>query len=179
MLILLFPNRKENGQILTTGEVTEILVANRLHYPLPLRDIELWADLCGIDKLFAVESNNLNDDRLARALDDLNEYYEEIMTALALHVIQEFDLKPEEVLWDTTSIYFEGDYDEAEIVKFGYGDKSDLKQIKLALNIDKNSGVPLRGDVVPGNLNDPTIVLKNLKKLRQQLNKEELLFHWR
>ena len=75
------PNRKENGQILTTGEVTEILVANRLHYPLPLRDIELWADLCGIDKLFAVESNNLNDDRLARALDDLNEYYEEIMTA--------------------------------------------------------------------------------------------------
>ena len=170
------PNRKENGQILTTGEVTEILVANRLHYPLPLRDIELWADLCGIDKLFAVESNNLNDDRLARALDDLNEYYEEIMTALALHVIQEFDLKPEEVLWDTTSIYFEGDYDEAEIVKFGYGDKSDLKQIKLALNIDKNSGVPLRGDVVPGNLNDPTIVLKNLKKLRQQLNKEELLF---
>ncbi len=42
------PERKDNGQILTTGQVTEVLVANRLHHPRPLRDIEDWAEFCGI-----------------------------------------------------------------------------------------------------------------------------------
>lgn len=170
------PDHKENGQILTTGEVTEILVANRLHHPLPLKDVELWAEVCGIKELFNVEPDNLNDDRLARGLDDLEKYFEEIETALALHVVQEFDLNPAEILWDTTSIYFEGDYSEAEIVQFGYGERPDLKQIKLALNVEKDSGVPLRGDVIKGNLNDPSIVVENMKKLRNQLKTEELLF---
>ena len=170
------PDHKENGQILTPGEVTEILVANRLHHPLPLKDVQLWAEICGIKELFNVEPDNLNDDRLARGLDDLEKYFEEIETALALHVVQEFDLNPAEILWDTTSIYFEGDYDEAEIVQFGYGERPDLKQIKLALNVEKDSGVPLRGDIIKGNLNDPSIVVENMKKLRSQLNTEELLF---
>lgn len=170
------PDHKENGQILTTGEVTEILVANRLHHPLPLKDVELWAKVCGIKELFNIEPDNLNDDRLARGLNDLEKYFEEIETALALHIVQEFDLNPVEILWDTTSIYFEGDYNEAEIVQFGYGERPDLKQIKLALNVEKDSGVPLRGDIIKGNLNDPSIVVDNMKKLRNQLNKEELLF---
>ena len=38
----IIPERKENGQILTTGEVAEILVANRLHHPPPMKDIKLW-----------------------------------------------------------------------------------------------------------------------------------------
>ena len=41
------PERKENGQIVMTGQVAEVLVANRLHQPLPLKDIEDWAELCG------------------------------------------------------------------------------------------------------------------------------------
>ncbi|HSW35758.1 MAG TPA: hypothetical protein VLH18_04050 [Candidatus Limnocylindrales bacterium] len=32
------PERKENGQILTTGQVAEVLIANRLHHPRPLHD---------------------------------------------------------------------------------------------------------------------------------------------
>jgi len=170
------PDHKKNGQILTTGEVTEILVANRLHHPLPLKDVELWAAVCGIKELYNIEPHNLNDDRLARGLEDLEMYFEEIETALALYVIQEFGLNPAEILWDTTSIYFEGDYDEAEIVQFGYGERPDLKQIKLALNVEKDSGVPLRGDVIKGNINDPSIVVDNMKKLRNQLKTEELLF---
>jgi transposase len=172
----IIPERKENGQILTTGEVAEILVANRLHHPLPMKDIKLWAEVCGIKELFDVEPHNLNDDRIARGLDDLAQYFEEIETKLSINIIREFNLNPEEILWDTTSIYFEGDYDEAEIVQFGYGDKPDLKQIKLALNVEKDSGVPLRGSVIKGNLNDPSIVVENMKKLRNHLNKQDILF---
>jgi transposase len=172
----IIPERKENGQILTTGEVAEILVANRLHHSLPMKDIKLWAEVCGIKELFDIEPHNLNDDRIARGLDDLAQYFEEIETKLSINIIREFNLNPEEILWDTTSIYFEGDYDEAEIVQFGYGDKPDLKQIKLALNVEKDSGVPLRGSVIKGNLNDPSIVVENMKKLRNHLNKQDILF---
>jgi transposase len=141
-----------------------------------MKDIKLWAEVCGIKELFDVEPHNLNDDRIARGLDDLAQYFEEIETKLSINIIREFNLNPEEILWDTTSIYFEGDYDEAEIVQFGYGDKPDLKQIKLALNVEKDSGVPLRGSVIKGNLNDPSIVVENMKKLRNHLNKQDILF---
>ena len=170
------PERKENGQIVTTGQVSEVLVANRLHHPRPLHDIEEWAALCGIEELYDVQPENLNDDRLGRGLEDLAQYFEEIETALALHVIKEFGLNPEEILWDTTSIYFEGDYDSSELIRFGYGEKPDLKQLKVALNVEKESGIPLRADVLNGNRTDVTIVVENLKKLRCALKKEDLLF---
>ena len=170
------PERKGNGQIITTGQVAEVLVANRLHHPRPLRDIEQWAELCGIEELYDVQPENLNDDRLGRALEDLEQYFEEIETALALHVIKEFGLNPEEILWDTTSIYFEGEYDSSELIRFGYGERADLKQLKVALNVEKESGIPLRADVLNGNRTDVTIVVENLKNLRRALKKEELLF---
>jgi transposase len=172
----IIPERKENGQIVTTGEVSEVLIANRLHHPRPLSDIEEWADVCGIKELYGLEPEHLNDDRLGRALEDLEQYFEEIITALSLHVITEFGLNPEEILWDTTSIYFEGDYDSSEMLRFGYGEKPDLKQIKLALNVEKESGVPLRADIFNGNRADVAIVVENLKKLRRTLKKEDLLF---
>jgi transposase len=172
----IIPLRKENGQIVTTGEVSEVLVANRLHHPRPLNDIEGWAEVSGIEELYGLNPEHLNDDRLGRALEDLEQYFEEIITALSLHVITEFGLNPEEILWDTTSIYFEGDYDNSEILRFGYGEKPDLKQLKLSLNVEKASGIPLRADIFDGNRADVAIVVENLKKLRRTLKKEDLLF---
>jgi transposase len=109
-------------------------------------------------------------------LEELDRYFEEIETKLALHVVREFGLSPEEILWDTTSIYFEGDYDSSELIRFGYGERPDLKQVKMALNVEKESGIPLRADLLNGNLNDASIVVENLKKLRSALKKEDLLF---
>ncbi len=48
------PERKENGQIVTTGQVAEVLAANRLHHPLPFKYIEGLAELCGIEELYDV-----------------------------------------------------------------------------------------------------------------------------
>jgi len=172
----IIPERKENGQIVTTGEVSEVLVANRLHHPRPLCDIEEWAEVCGIEELYDLDPQHLNDDRLGRALEDLEQYFEEIITALSLHVITEFGLNPEEILWDTTSIYFEGDYDSSEMLRFGYGERPDLKQLKLSLNVEKESGIPLRADIFDGNRADVAIVVENLNKLRRTLKKEDLLF---
>jgi len=131
---------------------------------------QVLKSFCGLNP------EHLNDDRLGRALEDLEQYFEEIITALSLHVITEFGLNPEEILWDTTSIYFEGDYEDSEVLRFGYGEKPDLKQLKLSLNVEKTSGIPLRADIFEGNRADVAIVVENLKKLRRTLKKEDLLF---
>lgn len=170
------PDRKVNGQILTTGEVTECLVANRLHSPLPMKDIEFWANLCGIEQLFGVEPYRLNDDRIARALEDLDQYYNEIQTVLALHIIQEFGINPELILWDTTSIYFEGDYNGGQMIQFGHGERPDLKQVKISLSVENKSGVPLFSEIIKGNLNDQSIVVSNMEALLKHLKKQDILF---
>lgn len=46
----------------------------------------------------------------------------------------------------------------------------------MALNVEKESGIPLKADLLNGNLNDVSIVVENLKKLRAALKKEDLLF---
>lgn len=61
------PDYWDRGQIVSTGGVAEVLVANRLNSPVPLVDVEGWADLCGIQHMFGVDPERLNDDRLARA----------------------------------------------------------------------------------------------------------------
>jgi hypothetical protein len=71
-----------------------------------LCDIENWAEVCGIEELYKLKQVHLNDDRLGRALEELEQHFEEIITALSLHVITEFELNPEQILWDTTSIYW-------------------------------------------------------------------------
>lgn len=170
------PDRKKHGQILSTGQVVETLVANRLHAPLPMKDIEYWAAICGIQLLFDIDPMRLNDDRIGRALDDLTPYYHEIQTKLALHVIQEFGINPDTILWDTTSIYFEGDYNGSEMIRFGHGERPDLKQIKLSVSVEKNSGIPLLSEVIDGNLNDQSIVVENMKTLIEALEKQDILF---
>ena len=82
------PDYQENGQIVTTGQVAEVLVANRLHHPLPLRDVEDWAELCGIEELYGLKPENLNDDRLGRALEGLDQYFEDkIFNQVRLNLI--------------------------------------------------------------------------------------------
>ncbi|HHY33960.1 MAG TPA: IS1634 family transposase [Firmicutes bacterium] len=171
------PDYSDRGQIVSTGEVTEILVANRLNSPTPLVDVEAWADLCGIQHMFGVDPKRLNDDRLARALEALDEHQDEIQTKLAFRLMKEFGLGADEVIWDTTAFYFEGDYDEAELIKFGYSPdhRSDLKQIKLAMAVDKESGVPMRQQLIEGRLADQKIAVESLLEMKAKLGKSHIL----
>jgi hypothetical protein len=54
---------------LTHGQVIEVLVANRLTSPTPLRRVEDWAQTWAVPEVFAIPSAALNDDRIGRALD--------------------------------------------------------------------------------------------------------------
>ena len=107
------PMQRDVGGI-THGEVIEQLVLNRLNDPCPLVHIEDWAENTGIPELFHILPDELNDDRLGRALDAISPYLDDIEEAIVLYCLSRFGkIDADRILWDLTSFYFEGDYDES------------------------------------------------------------------
>ena len=55
-------------QLVSHGRVVELLVANRLVAPTPLYAVEDWARGAGVEELYGLPADGLNDDRLGESL---------------------------------------------------------------------------------------------------------------
>ncbi|WP_258360132.1 DUF4277 domain-containing protein [Moorella sulfitireducens] len=98
---------------MTHVQVIEQLVLNRLNDSCPLLYIKEWAEARGILKLYGIPPDKLNDDRVGRALDAIAPYENNIEEAIVLGVLSRFGkIDTDQILWDLTSFYFEGDYIE-------------------------------------------------------------------
>ncbi|MGW2787843.1 DUF4277 domain-containing protein [Streptomyces populi] len=89
---------------LTHGQVTEVLVANRLTSPAPLVRVGDWARTWAVEEVFGVEPGLLNDDRLARALDAIAPQLEQIADTVGARAIAEFGIDVGRMHWDMTSM---------------------------------------------------------------------------
>ena len=55
---------------------------------------------------------------------------------IVLKVLTRFQIKPRQILWDTTSFYFEGNYEESDIITFGYSrDQKKNKTVQQIGNV--------------------------------------------
>lgn len=81
----LIPMQREVG--LTHGQVFESCVINRCHAPVPLYEMEGWAQGSGMAYLYGCVPELFNDDRIRATLDRLPEYEAEIQGALALRLL--------------------------------------------------------------------------------------------
>jgi len=81
------------------------------------------------------------------------------------------------VLYDITSSYFEGEYDNSEIVRFGYNrdKKNGHKQVVIGL-LCSPEGCPVGCEVFCGNTNDATTVEGKIAELREQYGLEKIVF---
>lgn len=158
------------------GQVIETLVANRLDEPLPLLHIQTWAEQSGLEKAYDIAPEKLNDDRLGRALEAIAPHIEEIQAMVAFELIERYQIDPGLVLWDTTSCYFEGAYDDSEMIGLGYSrdHRPDKKQVVVGLNLSKE-GVPLFHQTLPGNSTDKKVALENIRVLQKNLKPKTLL----
>lgn len=173
----IIPMQRDTGG-LTHGQVIEQLVLNRLHAPCPLSHLEHWAEHNGIFELFQIRPEELNDDRVGRALDAIYPYINDIDEAIVLHCLTRFGkIDTDRILWDLTSFYFEGDYDESEIIKYGYSrdQKPDKKQVVVELNVTAKSGIPLAHRTLPGNASDQKEALQNLETLQKRLKNKDFM----
>jgi transposase len=153
------------------GEVIEIVILNRLTSPQPLYRIEDWARDYGVEEIYGIAQDRLNDDRVARSFDAISSHGDEIYMEMALNLITKFGIDPSKVLYDITSMYFEGEYDESEIITFGYSrdKRPDREQINIGLNLTLQGGIPIYHRILSGDTSDKTTVEENMNSLRKIL----------
>jgi transposase len=134
---------------LTHGQVIEVLVANRLTSPTPLRRVEDWARTWAVPEVFGVPPEALNDDRIGRALDAIAPQLDAIVGSVGAQAIAAFGLEVARLHWDMTSISLYGAYQEPEegfiTPRFGHPKdrRPDLKQVQTGLAVSGDGGVPV------------------------------------
>ena len=81
------------------------------------------------------------------------------------------------VLYDITSCYLEGEYEDSELVRFGYNrdQKRGHEQIVISLLCAKD-GCPIAVDVLKGNTKDETTVLDKIEELKVRYGIENVVF---
>jgi transposase len=156
---------------LDLGLVTVVLVLNRLLAPQPLVHVETWLATTVLPDLLGLDAAQCNDDRLARALDALVPHLDALWQDLIVAAIVQFDVDLRQLCYDITSISFCGDYEEAELITYGYSrdHRPDRKQIEVASTVTGADGVPLDYRVLAGAVADRTTPVDNLHRLQALL----------
>jgi transposase len=150
----------EGREAVPWATMAAVLVLARLCEPSSeLHIAEDWYRRTALEDLLALPASLVNDDRLYRALDRLLPH----KTALEQHLVARlgelFALEYDLLLYDVTSVYFEGQAAQNPLAQRGYSrdHRPDCRQVCLALVVTRD-GMPLGYEVFPGNRTDVTTV---------------------
>jgi Transposase DDE domain len=137
-----------------------VLVLARLCEPSSeLHIAEDWYRRTALEDLLALPAPLVNDDRLYRALDRLLPHKHELERHLVARLGELFALEYDLLLYDVTSVYFEGLAEHNALAQRGHSrdHRPDCKQVCLALVVTRE-GMPLGYEVFAGNRTDVTTV---------------------
>lgn len=96
------------------GQLAEAVIINRMTFdPQPLYQLPRWAEQHGIDRLLGIDAKWLDDDRVGGLLDGLARQQVAIWTAVIQQAVTQYQVALDWLREDTTSVYFEGAYDDA------------------------------------------------------------------
>jgi transposase len=118
---------------------------------------ERWYAKTAMDDLLGVSVDKINDDRLYRALDKILPYREKVCEGLQKRYTDWFGTKFDFLLYDITSVYFEGLAERNEQAKRGYSrdKRPDCAQVCIGLVVTME-GLPVGYEVFDGNRGDVT-----------------------
>jgi transposase len=135
-----------------------ILVLCRLCEPSSeLHIAEHFYERSALEDLLGVTAQQVNDDRLYRALDKLLPHKAELEKHLKRRLGELFELKYDLLLYDVTSTYFEGQAEGNPLAQRGYSrdGKPQCKQVCIALVVSRE-GMPVGYELFAGNRSDVT-----------------------
>ena len=126
----------------------------------------LW-EIAGIEGIVDVEKH------CYLPLDKLLERQSAIQKCLAKKHLSEGQL----VLYDITSSYLEGEYNQSQLVEFGYNrdGKKGHEQIVIGLICNKD-GCPVGVEVFPGNTKDTSTVMDKIREIREFYGIQKVIF---
>ncbi len=157
LLERLLPEGRETVPWATTAAV---LVLARLCEPSSeLHIAEDWYRHTALEDLLALPAPLVNEDRLYRALDRLLSHKPALEQHLVARLGELFALEYDLLLYDVTSVYFEGQAAGNPLAQRGYSrdHRPDCQQVCLALVVTRD-GMPLGYELFPGNRTDVTTV---------------------
>jgi len=137
-----------------------VLVIARLCEPSSeLHIAEDWYRATALEDIVGIAPGRVNDDRLYRALDRLLPHKNAIEGHLKRRLGELFALEYDLLLYDVTSVYFEGLAELNPQAKRGHSrdHRPDCKQVCVALVVTRE-GLPLSYEVFDGNRVDVTTV---------------------
>lgn len=79
------------------GTLTEIMIANRLLAPEPLYRIGQWAQQASLTDYYKVTAEQLNDDRLGRAMERLAKFGGVVEAALVARMTKAFQVQVNQI----------------------------------------------------------------------------------
>jgi transposase len=129
-------------------------------------DTALW-ELCGIEGPVDVDKHCYG------PMDRLLQRQDAIQKALSAKHLRNGAL----VLYDITSSYFEGEYEDSELVRFGYNrdGKRGHEQMVIGL-LCSPEGCPVGVEVFPGNTQDAQTVPDKIAEVQKRYGIQEIIF---
>ncbi len=150
----------EGREAVPWATMAAVLVLARLCEPSSeLHVAEDWYRRTALEDLLALPAPLINDDRLYRALDRLLPQKPALEQHLVARLGELFALEYDLLLYDVTSVYFEGQAARNPLAQRGYSrdHRPDCQQVCLALVVTRE-GMPLGYELFPGNRTDVTTV---------------------
>ena len=97
----------------TYGTLAQAVILNRMSLdPQPLYLLPEWVEEHGIDALLGIQADWLDDDRMGAMLEGLADHAVEIWSVILGKAVRDFRVELEWLHSDTTSVYFEGAYED-------------------------------------------------------------------
>ncbi|MFQ6060881.1 MAG: IS1634 family transposase, partial [Thermoplasmata archaeon] len=126
-----------------------------------------------VGDMYGIEAKRINDDLLGRTLDSIYQHVEDIQSEIALSSIGRYKIDLEAIHYDLTSLYFEGEMESSDIVRYGYSrdHRPDRKQINLGMDVTAEGAVPINHKVYEGNRADVKTVIENMRALKKRLKR--------
>jgi transposase len=150
--------------------MAQVLILGRLCDPgSELSLAERVYERTALGDLLGVPTEKVNDDRLYRALDRLLPHKEALEQHLTQRLGTLFHLEYDLLLYDVTSVHFEGECAQNPEAQRGYSrdHRPDCKQVCVALIVSRG-GMPLGYEVFAGNRNDVTTVEEIVESIERK-----------
>jgi len=162
----------------TYGQLAQAIITNRLSLqPTPLYQMADWAAYHGIDHVFGLQAEWLDDDRLGALLDGVAEQPVTIWTTILQNAVRRFHLDLDWLHSDTTTVYFEGAYADTQdptrkekhipLLVEGYNKDGQRHKVQLVLSLITANRVPLWYRPWDGNQGDEGVYVADMTALRQ------------
>jgi transposase len=158
------------------GRIVLILTLNRLMAPQPLSRVGQWVGQTILPDLLSVSVDKLYDKRLARALDAIHPFLGELWKSLVIQAVHREEIDLSVLHWDTTTFYFEGEYSESELARYGHSSdgKPKCKQAKIGYDVSHIERLPFVYHLLAGQRTDVTLPVLNLNSIVDLLDRPEL-----